>query len=147
MRSSAVLVFSLVLVVLFCSGCGGGQAVTTTGSNPEIGIRIEASGGAYWEVTPSDLYSLLDAEDFFLLQYDLVNTGQIPGTNLFISSISNNVAQLPPNKSTPIAVYCHAGIRSAQAAKELVEMGYTRVYDLTGGTAAWSDQGYPLIGS
>ncbi|MBN1369524.1 MAG: rhodanese-like domain-containing protein [Dehalococcoidaceae bacterium] len=146
MKISTILLTGLVAVAFFTVGCGGGQTTTSSGNGPGIVNKVEFSGGVYWELTASQLYSLIQEEDVFLIQYDLVNTGQIPGTKLFVSNISSNAAQLPPDKSTPVVVYCHAGIRSPQAARELVELGYYRVYDLVGGTAAWSNQGYPLFG-
>jgi len=32
------------------------------------------------------------------------------------------------------------------AARRLAELGYTRIYDLTGGMLAWEASGRPLIG-
>jgi rhodanese-related sulfurtransferase len=42
-----------------------------------------------------------------------------------------------PDKDVLILVYCRSGVRSARAAQELVDMGYTRVYDM-GGALGWS---------
>ena len=42
-----------------------------------------------------------------------------------------------PVKDAVILVYCQTGGRSAGAARELVEMGYTKVYDM-GGIVDWS---------
>jgi monothiol glutaredoxin len=39
---------------------------------------------------------------------------------------------------TPIALHCHHGIRSQQAAQQLFEEGFRNVYNLTGGIDAWS---------
>jgi rhodanese-related sulfurtransferase len=40
------------------------------------------------------------------------------------------------DKDAKILVYCRSGNRSATAAKELIEMGYTDVYDF-GGIMSW----------
>jgi monothiol glutaredoxin len=37
-------------------------------------------------------------------------------------------------------VLCHAGVRSAAAAKFLVGAGLTEVHNVRGGIAAWSDE-------
>ncbi len=45
------------------------------------------------------------------------------------------------DKNQPLLVYCAAGIRSAQAAKWLVENGFTDVQNLKGGLTAWKLDG------
>ncbi len=40
------------------------------------------------------------------------------------------IDELDINKNTPIIVYCKSGIRSSEAAKMLLEMGYIHIYDL-----------------
>ena len=44
-----------------------------------------------------------------------------------------------------IVVYCHHGIRSLQGAYFLLQMGFKRVKNLTGGIDAWSLQVDPRI--
>jgi len=51
------------------------------------------------------------------------------------------------SKSKPVYVYCLAGGRSAAAAEQLRKLGYTRVYELAGGTNAWRAADKPLEGS
>jgi rhodanese-related sulfurtransferase len=41
-----------------------------------------------------------------------------------------------PNKDMHILIYCRSGRRSAIAAQELIELGYTNVYDF-GGIIDW----------
>jgi rhodanese-related sulfurtransferase len=50
-----------------------------------------------------------------------------------------NIGKL--DKTRPIAVYCAAGGRSSGAAEILKGLGFTEVYDLSGGFRAWSAQG------
>ena len=45
-------------------------------------------------------------------------------------------AEIIPGKDSPALVYCRSGIRSRQAAEKLVQMGYTRVYNL-GSLVGW----------
>ncbi|MFV0254545.1 MAG: rhodanese-like domain-containing protein [Erysipelotrichaceae bacterium] len=51
-------------------------------------------------------------------------------------SLAFNADKLPSDKNTTILVYCHSGRRSNIAAKELVKMGYTKVFDF-GGIIDW----------
>lgn len=48
---------------------------------------------------------------------------------------------LDPKK--PVVVYCKSGGRSARAAKQLRDAGFT-VYDLAGGITAWTKAGKPV---
>ncbi|MCW1884132.1 rhodanese-like domain-containing protein [Luteolibacter flavescens] len=50
-------------------------------------------------------------------------------------------AALDPKK--PVLVYCKSGGRSARAAKQLREAGFT-VHDLAGGITAWKKAGKPV---
>jgi len=42
------------------------------------------------------------------------------------------------DKATPIAFLCHSGGRSGQAAEHFRALGFTEVYNITGGIDAWS---------
>lgn len=55
--------------------------------------------------------------------------------NVFDSSFAS-LADSLLKKEAPVAIYCHSGQRSKQAASILAEKGYT-VYELNGGFAAW----------
>ena len=48
------------------------------------------------------------------------------------------------DRDAPIVLYCAGGNRSALAARDLKEMGYTRVSSMTGGFKAWKDAGFPI---
>ena len=47
-----------------------------------------------------------------------------------------DVAEILPDKSAPVLIYCRTGRRSALAAAKLFDLGYTRLYDL-GGLNGW----------
>jgi monothiol glutaredoxin len=48
-------------------------------------------------------------------------------------------------KDAPIVFHCHHGIRSRAAAEEAIRHGFTRVYNLEGGIAAWSEDVDPKV--
>ena len=48
------------------------------------------------------------------------------------------------DKSKPLLVYCASGMRSAAAAKYLLDNGFTDVQNLKGGMIAWKQEGKPL---
>ncbi|MDD4802539.1 MAG: rhodanese-like domain-containing protein [Syntrophomonas sp.] len=51
-------------------------------------------------------------------------------------TIANSMPALLPALDAEILIYCRSGNRSAQAAKKLIAIGYTNVYDF-GGIANW----------
>ncbi len=48
-------------------------------------------------------------------------------------------------KNTPILVYCSVGYRSAAAAQQLTEAGYTAVHNYLGSLFAWANAGRVLV--
>ena len=46
-----------------------------------------------------------------------------------------SVKKLDPNK--PLYIYCRSGVRSLNAAKRLVHMGFSQIFDLKGGYMRW----------
>jgi rhodanese-related sulfurtransferase len=49
-------------------------------------------------------------------------------------------------QGAPVVVFCHHGIRSAQVAAWLLELGWTSVYNLSGGIDAYARSIDPSIG-
>ncbi|MCG2460028.1 rhodanese-like domain-containing protein [Flavobacteriaceae bacterium F89] len=41
------------------------------------------------------------------------------------------------NKEEPVYLYCRSGSRSHKAAKRLIDMGFTQIFDLRGGYMHW----------
>lgn len=41
------------------------------------------------------------------------------------------------DKDKPVYLYCRSGARSQKAAKRLVAMGFSKIYDLKGGYSRW----------
>lgn len=66
------------------------------------------------------------------------NEGHIKGAVLLPDNeIKEKVEAVIPDKSKSVLVYCRSGRRSAAAAKELIDMGYTNVFDF-GGIMDWN---------
>ena len=49
------------------------------------------------------------------------------------------------DKQTPLAFYCHHGMRSRSAAEHFVSKGFREVYNLTGGIDAWAQTVDPSL--
>ncbi len=61
---------------------------------------------------------------------------RIEGATLLDEAQQAALLELP--KDAMIVVYCHHGVRSMQAASQLVQAGYRNVFNLEGGIDAWS---------
>ena len=69
-------------------------------------------------------------------------SGYIAGAknlNFYDDDFAQQIAKL--DKTKPVMVYCAKGGRSASAAEQLNQAGFSKVYDLTGGMYAWKAAG------
>jgi len=114
----------------------------------EYGQRVEAPGGSYQLITPEELHAMLEHKDFVLINVQTPTEQVIESTDYVIDylALPQNLAKIPDREAS-VVLYCADGERSGKAARKLVSFGYTRVYDLEGGMAAWEAAGYPLVPS
>jgi rhodanese-related sulfurtransferase len=105
------------------------------------------SGGSYTDVSAVGLAAMLEDKEFPLINVHIPYQGEIEGTDSFIpfDEIGQNLDSLPSDKEARIVLYCRSGSMSATAARELVGLGYTDVWNLDGGMIAWKQAGYPLL--
>lgn len=89
---------------------------------------------------------MMKEKDLFVLDVHSPEQTHLAGTDEFIpyDKIDENFNKLPKDKNTPILVYCRSGSMSRQASKELVGLGYTKVYDLIGGVKAYNETHYEV---
>lgn len=113
----------------------------------EVGQRVPVEGGgSYIDVLPAELREMLAAKDFFFVNVHVPNEGEIPGTDVHIpfDQINQRLHELPASTEAKIVLYCRSGSMSATAARELVDSGFSEVYNLDGGFRAWIAAGYPF---
>lgn len=58
--------------------------------------------------------------------------------------IERDIVQTFPDKNTELVLYCGGGYRSALSADMLQKMGYTNVWSMAGGWAAWTEADGPV---
>ncbi len=58
--------------------------------------------------------------------------------------IERDIVQTFPDKDTELVLYCGGGYRSALSADMLQKMGYTNVWSMAGGWAAWTEADAPV---
>ena len=73
-------------------------------------------------------------------EYDVANIGAplIP-----LGELPERVIEL--DRSSPLAVHCRSGARSAKAVKLLKDAGFQDVYNVKGGILAWSEEIDPSV--
>ncbi len=147
------------LITLIILGLASLALVACTGqtASPPSGLEVDLAeqtqqvpvegGGSYTDVSAAGLAAMLETKDFPLVNVHIPYEGEIEGTDLFIpfDEIGQNLDELPADKDAQIVLYCRSGSMSATAARELVKLGYTDVWNLGGGMIAWKQLGYPLL--
>jgi len=127
-RKNAIIAsFSLLLLL---TGCGVQQT-------PEQ----ESPKAEYVRITPEEAFLMMsDDGDVVILDVrteDEYNSGHIQNAILIPhGEIRGRAESELPDKNQVILVYCRSGARSETAAGELIDMGYTNVYDF-GGIINW----------
>ncbi len=71
--------------------------------------------------------------------------GHLPGAvHLGKGVIERDIEEAVPDLDAEVVLYCGGGYRSALAADNLRQMGYTNVASMDGGVRGWKAAGHPL---
>jgi monothiol glutaredoxin len=113
----------------YVDGPGGGGFKI---ENPNAPAKVVA-------LSPAELKDKLAAGGVRL--YDVRTPAEreiaaIAGSTLLDDAAMKAIGALP--KDTPLAFYCHTGMRSASAAEHFRGQGFTAVFNLAGGINAWA---------
>jgi rhodanese-related sulfurtransferase len=138
-----ILLAALALVLV---ACGSGTAEPSDEAAGMADLAKNADG--YTDISVEQLASMLEEKDVTLVNVHIPYEGELPQTDLFIpfDQIEGNLDQLP-DKEAPIVLYCRSGSMSTSAAKELIDLGYTDIYELDGGFNEWKAAGYEFLDS
>ncbi len=70
----------------------------------------------------------------------------LPGSTLIpLGELAGRVEEIEAWKDDEVVVYCHHGIRSAQAVALLRGAGFANVHNLAGGMDRWTDEVEPSL--
>jgi phage shock protein E len=128
------LIIILLLLSTLALGC-------LTNAPEEGGESIK-----YIDIPVSEAKIKVDSGEYFILdvrtrkEYD---AGHIAGSVLIPNEVLlNRLDEVPRDK--PILVYCRSGRRGAISSQDLIDNGFSEVYNMEGGIAAWQNAGYPV---
>ena len=138
MRNGIKRAIMVILITGVLAGvlpaCGNRSENTET-------VQEEAMKGEYHKITAEEAKNRMDSDDTIIIldvrTQEEYEESHIPGAILIPNeSIGTEKQEQLPDMDQEILVYCRSGNRSAQAAKKLVEAGYTQIYDF-GGIMDW----------
>jgi adenylyltransferase/sulfurtransferase len=100
------------------------------------------------EISVKDLKRRLDAHDPLVLvdvrEAHEHSAGNIGGTLIPMGEIPARMDEL--DRDAEIVVYCRTGNRSARVVEFLQDSGFDKVWNLSGGIRAWSNEIDPSVG-
>jgi len=103
----------------------------------------------YKALRPAELTGLINRENALVIDLSASNDfekGHIAGSKSVQPSQFDPENKLLANaKDLPVVVVCRTGQGSADAAKRLKKAGFTQVFWLDGGIAAWQQADLPLV--
>ncbi|HHV10670.1 MAG TPA: rhodanese-like domain-containing protein [Clostridiales bacterium] len=126
MKSKNLLILFLILILLTIIGCSS---------------QKDASVPEYSKITVKEAKEMMDQDSTVTVldvrTEDEYNSGHIEGAILIPDTeILERAEEILADKSATILVYCRSGRRSALAAADLANLGYSKVYDF-GGIIDW----------
>lgn len=130
------MILMLLVAALALTGCGSPAVLPA--DQPAQVTKIDVD----------QLAAMLESKDFAFVNVHIPYEGEIAGTDAHIpfDEIADHLDELPA-KDEKIVLYCRSGRMSDEASRELARLGYTNVYDVTGGMQAWSRSGRSLLGT
>ena len=107
---------------------------------------VTAVGGSYQNITSDELNAMLKNRNFVFVNVHIPFEGNLPKTNLSTpyDTIAQNLDKFPGDKNSKIVLYCRSGRMSTIASTELVKLGYTNIWNLSGGMAVWEQAGQTI---
>jgi molybdopterin/thiamine biosynthesis adenylyltransferase/rhodanese-related sulfurtransferase len=96
-------------------------------------------------VTPSELYAELDQWSVLDVreQWEVAGISIEGARAIPLADIARRSVELPHGR--PIAVICETGIRSAQAIPILEQLGFSELFNVSGGIKQWQAEALPVV--
>jgi len=136
-----ILALSLVFALALSLGCASKKPMTTKEMEAEARKHIK-------EISVAEAKAELDSGKAIFLDVREPaewEKGHIPkAKHLPRGLLEYKIANVVPDKSARIIVYCKVGGRGCFSTDTLCCLGYTDVVNMAGGWKAWVKAGYPV---
>ena len=113
-----------------------------------IANEISQFTRGYKSISPAQLTHLINRENVLVVDVSPLNDfekGHIVGSkHVALSQFDPESKLLSKAKEQPVALVCRSGMTAGGAAKRLVKAGFSKVFWLDGGIAAWQQAELPL---
>ncbi len=138
-----VLMLAGMLMITACTNKNANSSDTSSmGMQDEMKMQSETMKAEYKKITADEAKAMM-TDDAIILDVrteDEFAEGHIPNAVLLPQTeISEKAEMVLNDKEKTILIYCRTGNRSETAAKQLIDMGYTHVYDF-GGIDTWTGE-------
>jgi rhodanese-related sulfurtransferase len=131
----------LVMAVALLAACGSDDPEETANTSDQT----EAS---YKTLTIDEFAEIVEnkSDEYMIVNVHIPYEGEVENTDSHVAyNDLDALTSALPDKNAPIVLYCRSGNMSNQAAHQLVEMGYTNLYDVPGGMIDWAASGRSVI--
>ncbi len=132
---------TLILSIFAVSACQ--TASTQKADNAPVSIASDEIK----QITVAEAKQAVDAKDAQFI--DVSTPGEYTGghapkaSNFPLDVLEKDLAKLDKNK--PVYVICQTGKRSQKGSEILQKAGFKQIYNINGGTSAWTDAGFPIV--
>lgn len=135
----AMVIFAIVVVGYFATGMPGMDHSSPTGTH---NMSDMSTANAHRMMDPAEFAAATVDPNIVTINVHVPAADiQLDGTEMTMPFDNIDTGSLPLDRDTPLAVYCRSGSMSAIAVQSLLDLGYTDIVELDGGTDAWAAAG------
>ena len=119
---------------------------------PWFGLAVFSGGMLLWQtwqargggagVSPMQATLMINREDAVVV--DVRESAEFVGGHIPLPQLDQRLPELEKFKGRSIIVNCASGNRSSSACGRLRRAGFEKVFNLSGGIAAWDQAGLPI---
>jgi len=107
--------------------------------------------GGYKNISPAEARKMIDSGGENLLILDVRTQGEYKNEKhiknsvlIPISVIETRISEIEAYREKNVIVYCKVGGRSSRASNYLVDQGFKKIHNMTGGITEWKQLGYEV---
>ena len=131
MKKNLVILVALIVIII-------GAILIINQSNTPGMNKSTTTQNTFQALSAQELDKMLESKDFVLIDVHTPEQQHVPKTDYLIPyNQTETLVRAIPDKNQKVVLYCRSGNMSKIAAQELVDRGYTNIFDLNGGMKEW----------